>query len=102
MADIDKPEAITEADVTFTVRQFMQYLANVGRSNKCPVCPHQGEWIFHTALEDNERVLVHAVRNAGASSEYTPVATMECPQCGHIIQTSLIAVMKHYRGKVDG
>lgn len=101
MAEIEKPEALTEADVTFTVHQFMQYLANVGRSNKCPACPHQGEWIFHTTLADDEQILVHAIQKTGGSLEYTPVATMECPQCGYISQTSLIAVMKHFRGGAD-
>lgn len=90
--------AISEADVTFTVQQFMQYLADVGRSNKCPVCPHQGSWEFHTTLADSNQVLVHIVQKAGKSQEYTPVATMECPRCGFISQTSLIAVMLHFQG----
>ena len=102
MEDSNKPEAITEADVTFTVQRFMQYLSNVGRSNKCPVCPHQGEWIFHTTLADNDQLLVHTIQNASATQEYTPVGTMECPRCGYISQTSLIAVVKHFRSKSGG
>lgn len=95
-------ESLTEEDVTFTVQQFMQYLANVGRSNKCPVCPHQGEWIFHTTLADTDRLLVHIIQNASATQEYTPVSTMECPRCGFISQTSLIAVAKHFKVLGDG
>ena len=101
MSGLEVPEAITEEDVSFTVHQFMQYLAKVGRSNKCPVCPHQGEWIFHTTLADDQQILVHSIQKPGTSLEYTPVATMECPQCGYISQTSLIAVMKHFRGDTD-
>jgi len=96
MADQENPEAITEADVTFTVHEFMQYLANVGRSDKCPVCPHQGEWVFHTTLENEEVLIVHLIQKASNSQEYTPVATMECPRCGFISQTSLIAVKDHF------
>ncbi|HTN30064.1 MAG TPA: hypothetical protein VL178_04415 [Pseudomonas sp.] len=88
---------ITQDDVTFTVSEFMEFLAATGRSSKCPVCPHQGDWIFHT-MPDNETVAIYAAKHFGMDDGYMPVAYMECPTCGFLQQTSLFAVMYHRKG----
>lgn len=97
---IDSPP-LTDEDLTFSLPQFMQYLADVGRSNKCPVCPHSGEWIFHTTGRNHENMAVHALRTAVGPGDHFPVATMECPRCGFLLHTSLVSVIKHFRSS-DG
>lgn len=94
-------QPLTDEDLTFSVAQFMQYLADVGRSNKCPVCPHSGEWIFHTTGSNHEHMAVHALRTAIGPGDHFPMATMECPQCGYLVHTSLVSVIKHF-GRIDG
>lgn len=102
MDDSADTSPLSTEDVTFTVDRFMQFLADVGRSNACPVCPHKGEWTFHTVSKNSLQLSVHALRTSGKVGEYFPVATMECPNCGFLLHTSLIAVMKHFRSASNG
>lgn len=98
----EKPDQtqVTAADLTFTYHQLMDYLRAVGRSAKCPVCPHEADWIFHTE-PDNDNMAVYAIPLPNGT-RFMPVACMECPKCGFIQQTSLFAVLEHFKGYRHG
>ncbi|WP_312288827.1 hypothetical protein [Stutzerimonas nitrititolerans] len=95
---------VTEEDLTFSLSQLMEYLAAKGRSTQCPMCPHNGEWIFHTGTDDetDPRVLIFGCQNSSEQGVYTPFALMECPRCGFMPSTSLFAVHHYFKDKKNG
>lgn len=98
----DQQNQLTPNEKTRQLRlkasKFMAYLATVGRSNKCPICPHEGEWFFFTEVEgDDPEMLVYKLQQAFNPQDYTPCALMECPRCGFLVHTSLINVQAHFQ-----
>tara|TARA_R100000541_G_scaffold301_32_gene1747 strand:+ start:5260 stop:5583 length:324 start_codon:yes stop_codon:yes gene_type:complete len=100
----DAKKALTEEDLKFSTDEFMAFLEGVGRSTSCPLCPHDGAWIFHTTSsgEPDSKMVVYTIQSAVADKEYTPVVLMECPNCGFMPSTSLFAVVDYFRKKNDG
>ncbi|MET1077416.1 MAG: hypothetical protein ABWY06_05270 [Pseudomonas sp.] len=85
-------------ELTFPASKFMSYLASVGRVNKCPLCPHEGEWVFFTEIDgDDPNMLVYKLPQAFGPADFTPCALMECPRCGFLVHTSLINVHAHFQ-----
>lgn len=89
-----------DLDVNVTLGQFIQFLTNVERSSKCPVCPHDGVWNFYidksvSAGHESPMAITNMVsRYAASSSDTYPVFTMECPNCGHMLYTNAHAVAR--------
>lgn len=94
----NEDESITEDDVKISVLEFAKFLSESGRSPECPLCPHTGDWGFHTDVSDRTMMRVHAVGRPGTFNEYIPVALMDCPNCGFLVQTNLMTVVRHFRG----
>lgn len=85
-------------EYSFKASKFMSYLTDVGRSNKCPICPHEGEWIFFTEMDgEDPSMLIYKLPQALNVENYTPCALMECPRCGFLVHTSLINVHAHFQ-----
>lgn len=95
-------DGVTLEDLRFSVDTVMRYFSEVGRRSKCPLCPHEGNWLFHTEDEDRDTVRIHAVGRPNPSTQYTPVALVECPQCGFVTQVNLLSVRDHFRGHRNG
>lgn len=94
-------ENISRDDVTFTVDQVSEFLAAVGRGNSCPLCPHEGNWYFHTT-PGSGKIAVHNIPHDGKQDTFTPVAIMECPNCGFSPMFSLTTVRDYFRTKTNG
>lgn len=94
-----------DIDVTVTLEQFIQFLSDVERSSKCPVCPHDGAWNFYIDKKDgtgmkSPMAITNVVSTYRESPDDTyPVFTMECPNCGHITYTNANSVAKKIRLK---
>lgn len=96
-----------DGEVKITLSQFKEFLLDVGRSNRCPVCPHVGAWNFyvdkHDQPSDNALLAVTPV-----TSEYHSkpddtyyVLPMECPNCGHMEFTSAHTVLQWLERQED-
>lgn len=96
---------VSEEDLTFRLSQLMEYLAAKGRTTQCPLCSHNGGWIFHTAegsADDDPNVLIFKYQNSSEEGAFTPAALMECPQCGFMPSVSLFGVMHYFKEKKNG
>ncbi|WP_149086943.1 hypothetical protein [Pseudomonas prosekii] len=89
-----------DLDVNITLGQFIQFLTDVERSSRCPVCPHDGIWNFYidksvSAGMQSPMAITRMISTYAVSPQDTyPVFTMECPNCGHMIYTNAHAVAK--------
>ncbi|UUC20772.1 hypothetical protein [Pseudomonas asiatica] len=97
-----------DIDVTVKLEDFIRFLTNVGRSSKCPVCPHDGEWLFYidqtknTGMASPMAVTDVITKYAEAPSDTYPVFTMECPNCGFLTYTNANLVVKKLKENSNG
>lgn len=104
MSDKPKPWVITYAE-------FAKYLSEVGRTGKCPVCPHYGDWTFHVLPSSAESgspvMLLNSIPAYDPAVQEKPLArlaylAMECPRCAFTQFTSVAAVAKHLGRELPG
>lgn len=97
-----------DIDFSVTLEQFTQFLTIVGRSSKCPVCPHDGEWLFYidksssSGLDSPMAITDMVTRYAKSPSDTYHVFTMECPNCGNLAFTNANMVIRKLKGNEDG
>lgn len=100
MSSNEAAPMVSTDQVKFTVNEMSEFLAAVKRSSQCPLCPHNGNWYFHTVAGTNQ-IAIHSVPRDGSPETFNPVALMECPGCGFMPMVSLVAVRDYFRKKSD-
>ena len=69
------------------VSDLMDFFVAVGRSGKCPQCPHDGVWevsMKRDSQEDNpENPILSLYLSPTADGENHASAGITCPNCGH-------------------
>lgn len=89
-------------DWRITLKQFANFLTMVGRSSKCPICPHEGDWNFyiddtHTRGEESYMLvtMMNVITADGApdTAGHHGCFSMECPRCGNLVYTSTPVVI---------
>lgn len=88
--------------------ELISYFNAMGRSTKCPVCPHDGQWHFHaqgsdTPTDDPILIPISLATAPGAPPElankFMSVLAMECPRCGHLEMLQTARVLQYIEGK---
>lgn len=88
----------------FNVGQIKEFLSATSRSDKCPVCPHEGNWLFHVEsrdLKDDDNGILMIVPHPLRSDDHIalPSFVLECPKCAYLVFTSLLGVKKYFDEK---
>lgn len=88
-----------EFDVKITLGQFKNFLVAAGRSDRCPVCPHRGEWNFYIDKTESANDSSFMALTPNLSQYHSQpddtfyVIVMDCPNCGHMVYTSSKSVL---------
>lgn len=82
--------------VKITAENVIDFFMAKQRSAKCPACPHDGDWSLvvdeKTPGPDREMVILNTPIEFPGGVRYGAVIS-ECPQCGFIVLTSVIAIL---------
>lgn len=82
-------ESYEYKDLVIPMAELVRFLSYVGRSKKCPLCPHEGEWLVHAHEEDGRQVMnIYTMGDGRENGNVYPFVALECPGCGFTPMTS--------------
>lgn len=83
----------------------LRFFTHIGRSGKCPTCPHHGHWNFHVDAEgpgydENDPFMIFftipaEIPSSPAAERALKVIALECPRCGHLEFLQAAHIMRY-------
>tara|TARA_R110001606_G_scaffold44622_1_gene116692 strand:+ start:361 stop:696 length:336 start_codon:yes stop_codon:yes gene_type:complete len=82
-------EQVEYSEMMIPMERFIQFLKHTSRSTKCPLCPHQGEWLVHAHEYEGQQMMnIYTMGDGRENNNVYPFVALECPRCGFTPMTS--------------